>query len=138
MQGAGGTNGGIAKFFMGLAMLSSGGYLFLDAVRVSSGFNWGMSLYRAGGMRLTTGTILIVFVFGIGILFYNAKNILGWGLTCGSLLALIFGILRSLRFRMSSMSLFELLLILVLLFGGIGLFLSSFKDHSLPAMTETE
>ena len=138
MQGAGGTQGGVARFFIGLAMMFCGGYLFLDAVRVSSGFRWGMSLYRNNGMQLTTGTILIVFVIGIGFLFYNAKSILGWALSSGSVLALIFGILRSLRFRMNTMSLFDLLLILVLLFGGIGLFISSLRPQEIATSTSSE
>lgn len=128
MRGAGGTDGGILRFVLGLAMILGGGYLFLNAIRVTSGFYWGMPLYEFGGFALNTGMILIPFMFGIGIVFYDARNPFGWILTLGSLVAVIFGVLQSLRLSFASMSFFDLLVILVLLFGGIGLFLSSLRD----------
>ena len=129
MQGAGGTDGGIGKFFVGLAMMIGGGYLLLDAIRVTTMYHWRMSLYSWGTFNVTTGGILIVFIFGVTILFYNAKLIFGWILTAGSLMALIFGVLRRLQFHLEPMSLFDLTLILVLLFGGIGLFLNSLSEQ---------
>ncbi len=128
MRGAGGTEGGIWRFFAGLAMMIVGGYLFFDSIRVESGYRWGMALYDVGGFALTGGMILIPLVAGIVILFYSARNPAGWLLALGSLLALVFGVIRSIQFVFRSMSLFSLLIILVLLFGGIGLFLSSLRD----------
>jgi len=130
MRGAGGTEGGIAKFLVGFAMIIGGGYLFFDAVRVTSGFRWGHGLYHFGGFGITTGMILVPFIFGVVFIFYRADHFLGWLLALGSLLALLFGILRSLQFHLISMSAFDLILILVLLFGGVGLFASSLRDHA--------
>ncbi len=132
MRGAGGTQGGLGRFFIGLAMMIGGGYLFFDSIRVS-GFGFGHALYSFGGFGMTSGMILIPFIFGIGLLFYNARNPLGWILSAGSLLALAFGIIRSLRFSFAAMSAMDLLIILVLLFGGIGLFLSSLRDFGASA-----
>jgi len=129
-RGAGGTEGGLGRFLIGLAMMIGGGYLFFDSIKVVSGFHWGFGLYRFGGFHLTSGMILIPCIFGIGFLFYNAKNPIGWILTFGSLLALAFGVIRSLHFRMSHMSALDLIIILVLLFGGLGLFLSSLRNFS--------
>ena len=132
-RGAGGTEGGIWRFFIGLAMMIGGGYLFFDSIRVHSGFNWGYGLYHFGGFHLTSGTVLIPCIFGIGFLFYNARNPVGWILTAGSLLALTFGIIRSIRFNFAAVSAFDLLVMLVLMFGGIGLMLSSL--HTLSGRT---
>ncbi len=33
IKGAGGTNGGFGRFFIGLAMMVGGGYLFLSSLR---------------------------------------------------------------------------------------------------------
>lgn len=128
--GAGGTEGGIARFMIGLAMFIGGGYLFLNSIQVRSGFGWGAALFGLGDYSLTTGMILIPFLFGVGIIFYSAKNPIGWFLTAGSLLALTFGIIRSVHMTLRPMSAFDLLLILVLVFGGLGLFLSSLRDFS--------
>ena len=112
-------------------MLIGGGYLFFDSIRI--GFHWGYGLYRFGGFTLTGGMVLIPFVFGIAIIFFNAKNPFGWILAGGSLLALAFGVLRSIQFHMGNLSAFDLILILVLLFGGLGLFVSSLRDISREA-----
>ncbi len=138
MRGAGGTSGGIGQFFIGLAMMCGGFYMLLNAIRVSSSFGMSSSLYNfsaMGGMSITSGMVMIPFIFGIGIVFYNSRNILGWILTLGSVTALIFGVISSIRFSFTSMSSFDLIVILVLSMGGIGLFLRSLKklDKQLPA-----
>ena len=128
MTGAGGTEGGVGRFLIGLTMFVVGGYLFLNSIWVGSGFGFGSAVFGVGRFNVTTGMILVPFIFGVGMLFYNAKNPISWLLTLGSLAALAFGVITSLSFRMRSMSAFELLTILVLLFGGLGLFLSSLRD----------
>jgi hypothetical protein len=73
-------------------------------------------------------------MFGIGLIFYNSKNIFGWVLSLGSITALIFGVISSIRFSFRSMTSFDLIVILVLAIGGLGLFLRSLKslDEKLP------
>lgn len=128
LQGAGGSNGGVGRFFIGLAMMVAGGYLFLNAIRVSYGFHMGYRLYSLGGLHLTSGMTLIPLVFGIGIIFYNSRNIIGWLLAIASLIMLGVGVISSIHFRLQGMSAFELIMILVLMFGGLGLFLSSLRN----------
>lgn len=134
MQGAGGTKGGIGQFFIGLVMMIAGFYLLLNSISVSSNFGFGYSLYNIGGFNINSGTVMFPFIFGIGIIFYNSKNPLGWLLTMGSLVALIFGVIASIRFNFRGMSAFDLISILVLAIGGLGLFLRSLKnfDEQLP------
>jgi len=130
MQGAGGTEGGIGRFFLGLIMLIAGGYLFLSSVTVSNNFGLGYRLFSVGGMGITSGFVLIPFIFGTGLVFYNSKNYLGWFLMLASIIMLCFGVITSLHFSMRHMSLFELLTILILAVGGLGLFLSSLRSLS--------
>ena len=131
MRGAGGTSGGLGQFFIGVIMMCGGFYLLLNAITVSTNFGMGTRLYgfSAWGwnMSLTSGMIMIPFMFGVGLIFYNSKNILGWLLTLGSVSALIFGVISSVRFSFKTMSAFELMVILVLAVGGLGLFLRSLK-----------
>ncbi|WP_417761771.1 hypothetical protein [Shewanella sp.] len=132
MNGAGGTSGGIGQFFLGLAMICGGGYLLLNAISVTSSFGLGSRLYGVGMMGsqwgITGGMIMIPFILGVGMVFYNARNLLGWLLAGGSLVALIFGVIASVHFHLRNMSSFDLIVILVLLVGGIGLFLRSLKS----------
>jgi len=133
MKGAGGKSGGVGTFFIGLAMMCGGGYLLLQSIAVTHSFGMGMSLYRmpwvgGGHFSITSGMVLIPFIFGVGMVFYNSRNILGWILSGGSLIALVFGVLATVRFVMRGMSAFDLIVILVLAVGGLGLFLRSLRE----------
>lgn len=128
MRGAGGTDGGSGAFFLGLVMMCGGFYLLFNSIIVSSHFGAGMRLYSLGGFGVTSGMLLIPMIFGIGLVFYNASNLVGWLLLGGSLIALVFGVLASVNFSFRTMSAFDIIVILVLCFGGSGLFLRSLKS----------
>jgi hypothetical protein len=130
MRGAGGTEGGTARFFMGFFMMAVGGYLFFQNIQVSLGFGLGYQYFSVWGVGITSGYVLIPFMFGVGMIFFNSSNVLGWLLTVASLAMLGFGVIAQTRFHLRNMSAFELLIILVLLVGGIGLFLSSLRGSS--------
>jgi len=121
------SGGGAGRFFIGLVMMIGGGYLFLDSVQVSHHMSWGMSLFNVGGMKLTPGLVLVPFLFGIGMVFYNPDNDIGWILILVTLVMLAIGVINSLNFHMRRMSAFELLMILGLAIGGLGLFLSGIR-----------
>ncbi|PIE79183.1 MAG: hypothetical protein CSA15_04200 [Candidatus Delongbacteria bacterium] len=130
MEGAGGSEGGVGRFFIGLIMMIAGGYLFLNAITVSNSFSFGMRLYSIGGFGLTSGYMLIPFIFGVGMVFFNSKNYIGWFLLLASVIMIIFGVITSINFTMRHMTMFELLSIIVLMIGGVGLFLSSMRKIS--------
>jgi len=138
MKGAGGTSGGLGQFFIGVIMMCGGFYMLLNAITVTSSFGMGMRLYgvsaMGGSFNITSGMVMIPFMFGIGLIFYNGKNVLGWILALGSVTALIFGVISSVRFSMRTMTSFDLIVILVLAIGGLGLFLRSLKtlDAAIP------
>jgi hypothetical protein len=131
MNGAGGTSGGIGQFFISLIMMCGGFYMLLNAISVSSSFGLGSRLYGISAMGsrfgVTGGMVMIPFMFGIGLVFFNSKNIIGWLLTIGSITALIFGVISSISFSFKTMTAFELITILVLAIGGLGMFLRSLK-----------
>jgi len=131
MKGAGGTSGGIGQFLIGFVMMCGGFYMLLNAIQVRSSFGMGMRLYgfSAGGgsYGITSGMIMIPFIFGVGFIFYNSKNPVGWLLSIGSLVALIFGVISTIQFTFRSMTAFDLIVILILAAGGLGLFLNSLR-----------
>jgi uncharacterized protein len=133
MRGAGGTDGGTGRFILGTLMLIGGGYLFLESVRVQTHFGLGSSMMSMGGVNLTTGMILVPFMLGIGIVFYNGRNPIGWVLVAGSMVGLAWGVLSNITLRLTDMSAFSLLTILVLFVGGGGIVLSSLRDRGPPS-----
>lgn len=112
--------------------------MLLNAITVTSGFGMGMRMYgfsaMSGNYNITSGMIMIPFIFGVGIIFYNSRNILGWILSIGSISGLIFGVISSISFSFKTMTAFDLIVILVLAMGGLGLFFRSLKtlDERLP------
>jgi len=127
MQGAGGTSGGSGQFFLGLVMMCGGFYMLLSSVIVSSTFGLGSRLFGIGGVGITGGIILVPLVLGIGMIFYNARNYLGWLVAVASFFAMVFGVISSVSLDLRTMSAFHLITILVLAFGGLGLFLGSLR-----------
>lgn len=122
MKGAGGTDGGIVQFFLGLMMAVGGAYLLTSRVTVSSGF-W------AFFGRETFGLTLLPLVFGMGLLFFNGKSVLGWLLTAGGAFIIFLGILMNLQIFFAPTSLFHTVIMLVLLAGGMGLVARSLKAN---------
>jgi hypothetical protein len=119
-RNVGGTPGGTRTFLLGLIMAIAGGYLLLTQVTVHGGY-W----YWAGAYGRSFGLTLIPLLFGIGILFFNGKSVIGWVLTGGGALVIVVGIIVNMDINFRQTSLFNTILILVLLVGGIGLIVRS-------------
>lgn len=114
LRGAGGTPGGIGEFIIGLIMMIAGAYLITNQVFVVGGF-WSIWGYNAFGLSL------IPLIFGIGILFFNGKSVIGWLLLLIGVVVIFVGILMNLHIYFRRTSLFNTIVMLVLLAGGIGL-----------------
>lgn len=113
MRGAGGTPGGLGTFLAGSAMVVAGGYLLLTRVTVTSGL-WQFWGYNAFGLSL------VPLLLGIGLLFFDGRSIVGWALTAAGALIILVGIIANLHVYFRPTSLFDTLLILGLLAGGLG------------------
>lgn len=106
-------------------MVVAGGYLLLTRVTVTSG-GWYFYGYNAFGLSL------FPLLIGIGILFFNGRSPVGWVLTLAGALIILVGILSHLSIYFQSSSLFDTLLILVLIAGGIGLVARGLKSAGGP------
>lgn len=139
-MGAGGSEGGAGRFFLGFIMMCAGFYMLLNAITITSGFHLGLGIYRfsmmGAGITVTSGMILIPLILGVGMIFYNSRNIFGWLLSLGAMAALLFGVISSLRMGFRPMSAFDLITILVLAFGGLGLFLSSLRGTDAASLKD--
>ncbi len=122
IRGAGGTPGGVGEFLIGLVMAVAGAYLLTSQVQVSSGY-WHLWGYNAFGLSL------LPLMVGIGILFFNGRSLIGWLLTIAGAVIIFVGIISNLEIYFRQTSLFNTILMLVLLMGGIGLVARSLKAH---------
>lgn len=120
LRGAGGTEGGIATFLIGLVMAVAGAYLLTSQVTVTTGY-WQLWGYNAFGISL------LPLVVGIGFLFFDGKSAWGWVLTVLGAVIVFVGILMHLDIYFRPTSLFNTIVMLMLLTGGIGLVARSLR-----------
>jgi len=118
----GGTPGGLGHFLMGFAMACLGGYLLSNQVMVAGSY-WMFHGSNAFGITL------IPMLFGIGLLFWNGRSVLGWLLTVGGALFIVAGVLANLHIYFQPTSLFNTIVMFVLLVGGIGMIARARSPH---------
>jgi hypothetical protein len=121
-QGAGGTPGGVGEFLLGVGMAVAGAYLLTNRVTVTSGY-WSVLGYNAFGMSL------VPFIFGVGILFFNGKSVVGWLLLFTGIVIILTGIIMNLQIYFQQTSLFSTIIMIVLLAGGVGLVARALRAH---------
>lgn len=119
-RGAGGTSGGVGTFVAGLMMAVAGGYLLTTRVVVASS-PWSFFGFNSFGLSL------VPLCLGIGMLFFNGRSPLGWLLTLGGAVIIIAGVIMTLQIYFVPTSLFNVVMMLVLLAGGIGLVAKSLQ-----------
>ncbi len=121
-RGAGGTPGGIGTFIIGVIMALAGGYILTNQIIVTNSF-WSFRIFGIGVSAF--GITLILFLIGVAILFFNYQSRLGWIVTAGSLLLMLFGVITNLQIYFAPTSLFNTLIMFILLVGGIALIVGS-------------
>lgn len=119
---AGGTPGGLGEFLVGLIMICVGGYLLFNQVSVTGAYWswWGPNSF---------GITLIPVLFGIGILFWKGRSIVGWVLTVGGAIFILSGVIANMHIYFQTTSLFNTLVMLVLIVGGLGLIARGLLPH---------
>ena len=122
LSDVGGTPGGLGHFIMGLVMACIGGYLLSNQVSIVGSY-W--DFY--GGN--TFGITLIPMLFGVGILFFNGRSHIGWLLTIAGALFILAGVIANMHLYFRATSLFNTIVMLVLLVGGLGLIARSMAHH---------
>jgi len=123
LSDVGGTPGGLGHFLLGLAMACIGGYLLANQVTVVGSY-W--AFY--GGN--TFGVTLLPMLFGVALLFWNARSRIGWLLTFAGALFILAGVIANMHIYFQPATLFHTLVMLVLLVGGLGMIARSLRSHS--------
>ena len=102
-------------------MTAAGGYLVLNQVQVTTSF-WRFGQY--GGFGLT----LLPLLTGIAFLFYNGKSVIGWLLTGVGAAIILANVLMNMDIYFRQTTLFNTIVMLGLLFGGLGLVARSLRS----------
>ena len=102
-------------------MTVAGGYLLLNQVQVTTSF-WRFGQY--GGFGLT----LLPLLAGIAMLFYNGRSRIGWLVAGGGLVIILASVLMNMDIYFRQTSLFNTIIMLGLLFGGLGLVARSLRS----------
>ncbi len=118
----GGTSGGLGDFLLGFTLSCVGGYLLTNQVVVAGSYwnFWGGN---------TFGVTLIPMLIGVGILFRDGRSVVGWLLTAAGALFIFAGVLANLHIYFRPTSLFETMVMLVMLVGGLGLIAKAILPH---------
>ena len=122
LSDVGGTPGGIGHFLIGFAMACAGAYLLSNQVMVASSY-WTFNGTNAFGLTL------LPMLIGIGMLFWNGRSVLGRLLTAAGALFILAGVLINLHIYFQPTSLFNTIVMLVLLAGGLGLIARALVPH---------
>jgi hypothetical protein len=120
LRDVGGTPGGLGMFLIGLILACVGGYLLTNQVMVTGSY-W--NFYGTN----TFGITLLPMLIGVAMLFWNGRNVLGWLLTLVGGLFILAGVIVNLHIYFAPSSLFNTIVMLVLLVGGLTLIARSLR-----------
>ncbi len=107
----------LITFLAGLALSVGGLYLLFQMVHVNLGFG-GMFL---GNHYVSSGIVMIPFIIAIVWIFVNPKSIFAKILLGAGVLMILACIISNIHFSMIGVSLFEFIMVLIMIFGGFGL-----------------
>lgn len=125
----GGTPGGLGHFLLGFVMACIGGYLITSHVTVVGSY-W--TFYGGNSFGVT----LIPMLIGIALLFWNGRSLIGWLLTVGGGLFILAGVIANMQIYFQPATLFQTIVMLVLLVGGLALIARAIRPYGEQARSD--
>lgn len=110
----------LKQFVAGIVMLVVGLFILSQKVVVHTGWLGYSGTLTLGGIRINSGMIMIPFIIGIVWMFASGASFLSKLFTALSVILIIASIILNTSIYMVSVSLYEWVIILVLIFGGAG------------------
>ena len=111
------------EFYIGIVLIFAGIFFLLSKAVVRS--SW--LTFTVGGVNVSTGLIVIPLMFGVAWLFYNPKSFVAKLITVFGAIAIIGAIILSLRITFTTTSLFDYLIMILLIASGTGMLLRAYK-----------
>jgi hypothetical protein len=68
-------------------------------------------------------------LFGVGLLFWKGRSVIGWLLTGAGALFIVAGVIANMHIYFQPATLFNTIIMLVLLVGGVGLIARALLPH---------
>lgn len=109
------------EFYIGVILMAAGVFFLLNKAVVHSGF-YGWTI---GGVNISTGLVVIPLMIGIIWLFNNPKSIIARLITIAGSIFVIVSIIMNMRISFRTTSMFDYVLMTMLMAAGIGLLLKS-------------
>ncbi len=106
----------LLEFIAGIALFALGLFWFTSLVTVTTGFG-----FRFGRFNITGGVVVVPFLIGVVWWFIDTKSIIAKVLTVLGVLIIIGSVIANTTFMIRNTSLFNYLLMLVLVCAGLGL-----------------
>lgn len=112
------TKNELLQFVGGIVMLAVGLFIFSQKVIVHS--NWfGYGGFSVAGIRISSGLVIVPLIIGI-IWMFATSSFASKVFTAISVILILAAVILNTDIRLVTMSLYEWVLILVLIFGGAG------------------
>lgn len=109
----------LLRFIIGLGLLAAGIYWFTASVTVTTGFySWRIGAFRAGGL------VVVPLIVGVVWMFIDNESIFAKILSGLGMLLIIASVVMGTTFIFQRTNLYEYILMLIFIFGGLGLVLS--------------
>lgn len=115
------------EFYIGLFLLAAGLFFILTKARVSS---FGFYSFYLGGITISSGLVVIPLILGVIWMFYNPKSIVARILSILGGIFVIAAIIVSINITFPSTSLFDYIIMIILMASGAGLLLKAFFNKN--------
>ena len=109
------------EFYIGLLSIIAGVFFLLSKAVVHSSF-WGVSV---GGINISTGLVVIPLMAGVIWLVNNPKSIIARIITIAGSIFIIGSIIMNIRIYFSTTSMFDYLIMMLLIAVGVGLLIKA-------------
>ena len=114
-----GEKNSLIRFLAGLALMVVGLFLLFNRVHVGSGFGWGVMSF--GFFSVPSSLVFVPFIIGVIWMFGSNGSLPSKIFTAFTVLIILAAIILNTSFWVDRMTMFDWLLMLVMIFGGGGI-----------------
>ena len=111
----------LTRFFAGLALMIVGLFILFNRVHVGPAGWGGWGRFTIGNFSFPSGLVMVPFIIGVVWMFGTGGNLASKIFTAFSVLLILAAIIMNTTFWLDRMTMFDWILILVMIFGGGGI-----------------